>query len=174
MADCNCTVDTIEAFCGGVNAPGLDRSLSITCEDQIAAIPDADADTHVISDDITYRPSAVGPPAVAAGKFFTWGFAKDGGSWVSERDDNGLWNTEVKIFIQKLEAAKTYVLNGMSGDNLIAIVPDRNGNSRLVGSKTNGANVKVKETTETRNGYEVSIMWQSAHAPYFYTGAITT
>jgi hypothetical protein len=173
MADCTCTIADIAAFCGGVNAPGLDRELSITCEDEILAIPDPGAGTHIIATDITYRASAVGPPAIEAGKFFKWGFAKDGGSWVSERDENGLWNTEVKIFIPKLQGTTTYTLNGLSGDNLIALVPDRNGAVRLVGSKTNGATVKVKETTETKNGYEVSITWQSAYAPYFYTGDIT-
>jgi hypothetical protein len=173
MDPCLCTIEAIAAFCGGVNAPGLDRQLSITCEDQILAIPAPDADTHLIDGNITYRAAAVGPPAVTAGKFYKWGFAKDGASYSSERDENGLWNTEVKIFIQKLEESKTHTLNGLTGDNLICIVPDRNGNARLIGNKTNGATVKVKETTDPKNGYEVSIMWQSAYAPYFYTGTIT-
>lgn len=170
MDECLCTIDAIAAFCGGVNAPGLDRELAITCEDQIAAIPAPGADTHLISTNITYRAAAA---PIVAGKFFKWGFAKEGGSWSSERDENGLWNTEVKIFIQKLEAGKTYVFNGLTGDNLICIVPDRNGEKRLVGTKSNGASVSVKETTDPKNGYEVSIKWQSAYAPYFYTGTIT-
>lgn len=173
MEECLCTIDEIAAFCGGVNAPGLDRELAITCEDQIATIPATETDQHTIADNITYRAYAAGPPEITAGKFFKWGFAKEGGSWTSERDENGLWNTEVKIFVQKLQAAKTYVFNGLTGDNLICIVPDRNGEKRLVGSKTNGASVSVKETTDPKNGYEVSIKWQSAYAPYFYTGTIT-
>lgn len=173
MDDCICTVGTIAAFCGGVNAPGLDRQLSITCEDQIAAIPAVETNTHTIADNITYRSAVTGPPAIAAGKFFKWGFAKEGGSYESERDDNGLWNTLVKIFVPKLEAGKTYTLNGMTGDNNIALVPDRNGEIRLIGSKTNGCTVKVKETTDPKNGYEVQITWQSSHAPYFYTGTVT-
>lgn len=164
--DCECTIAAIAAFCGGVNAPGLDRELAITCEDQIATIPAPGADTHVISTNISMTSSP-------AGVFFKWGFAKESGEWTSERDENGLWNTEVKIFIQKLEAEKTYVFNGLTGDNLICVVPDRNGEKRLVGSKTNGASVSVKEVTNPRNGYEVSIKWQSAYAPYFYTGTIT-
>lgn len=173
MANCTCTVATIEQFCGGVNAPGLDRMLSITCEDEILAIPAPTADTHKIEDDITYRAAVTGPPAVTAGKFRKWFFSKDNSSWSSERDDNGLWNTEVKFFIPKLQDTTTYTLNGMTGENNVAIVPDRNGKARLVGALSNGAIIKVKETTDPKNGYEVTIMWQSAYSPYYYEGAIT-
>lgn len=168
--DCECTVATIEQFCGGVNAPGLDRMLSITCEDQLLAIPAATADTHTISSAITYR--AADDP-IPAGKFFKWYFSKDNSSWTSERDENGLWNTEVKFFIPQLKSTTTYILNGMTGENQIAIVPDRNGADRLVGALGNGALIKVKETTDPKNGYEVIITWQSAYAPYFYTSTIT-
>lgn len=173
MADCTCTVATIEQFCGGVNAPGLDRMLSITCEDELLAIPAPGAGTHTISTDITYRAPDAGPPVIVAGKFYKWFFSKDNSSWSSERDDNGLWNTEVKIFIPKLQATTTYTLNGMTGENQVALVPDRNGEIRLVGDLGNGAMVKVKETTDPKNGYEVTITWQSAYAPYYYTGAVT-
>lgn len=173
MADCACTVDTIEQFCGGVNAPDLDRVSSITCEDQLVSIPAPVDDTHKITGDITYRQAVTGPPAVAAGKFYKWHYSKDNSSYTSERDDNGLWNTEVKFFIPKLQDTTTYVLNGMTGENQIALVPDRNGKTRLVGAIGNGCMVKVKETTSPKNGYEVTITWQSAHAPYFYEGDIT-
>lgn len=173
MPNCTCTVNTIDQFCGGVNAPGLDRMLSITCEDELLAIPAPVTDTHKITDDITYRASAVGPPAVAAGKFYKWFFSKDNASWTSERDDNNLWNTEVKIFIPSLQDTTTYTLNGMTGENQIALVPDRNGKTRVVGALGNGAMIKVKETTDPKNGYEVTITWQSAYAPYYYEGTVT-
>lgn len=173
MADCTCTVATIEQFCGGVNAPGLDRVLSITCEDELLAIPAPADDTHTIEDNITYRAAVTGPPAVAAGKFYKWFFSKDESSWSSERDDNGLWNTEVKIFIPKLQSTTTYTLNGMTGENQVALVVDRNGSERLVGALGNGCMIKVKEVTTPKNGYEVTITWQSAYAPYFYTGTKT-
>lgn len=173
MANCTCTVADIEQFCGGVNAPGLDRILSITCEDELLAIPAPATDTHTISDDITYRAPDAGPPVITAGKFYKWNFSKDNSSWTSERDENGLWNTSVKFFIPKLAATTTYTLNGMTGENQVALVPDRNGEIRLVGALGNGAMVKVKETTDPKNGYEVEITWQSAYAPYYYTGAIT-
>lgn len=161
---CVCTVAEIEEFCGGVNAPGLDRMLSITCSDQVATIPAATA--HVISTAITMTASP-------AGVFFKWFFSKEDSTWSSERDENGMWNTEVKIFVSQLAAEKTTVFNGLTGDNMIAIVTDRNGKKRLVGDITNGASVKVKETSSPKSGYEVTITWQSAYAPYFYTSTIT-
>lgn len=162
---CVSTVAEIEAFCGGINAAGLDRELAITGIDELLAIPAASA--HVISTNITYRASP-------AGKFYRWGFAKKDASYESERDpETGLWKTTVKIFIQKLESAKTNILNAQTGENLVAIVPDRNGNKRLIGSLTNGCMITVKEVTNPANGYEVQILWESAHSPYFYTGTIT-
>lgn len=170
MANCTCTVAEIEAFCGGINAPDLDRMLSITCQDELLAIAAPDAGTHVIDTNITYR--AADAP-ITAGKFYKWFFSKDNSSYTSERDENGLWNTEVKIFISKLQPTTTYTFNGLTGENLVLTVPDRNGQVRLIGSLTNGAMVTVKETTSPKNGYEVSIKWQSAHAPYYYTGTHT-
>jgi len=170
---CVCSVGEIEQFCGGFNAPGLDRMLSLTCEDQITTVPAADDGTHTISDDITMRASAVGPPAVTAGVFYKWHFSKEDMSFESTRDANGEWTTSVKIFVLKLEDAKSFVLNGMTGDNFICIVKDRNGQQRLLGALGNGCDVSVKEQTNPKNGYEVTINWKSAYSPYFYTGAIT-
>lgn len=170
MEECLCTVAEISQFCGGVNAPNLDRYLAITCQDELLAIPAPGADTHVITTAITYR--AADAP-IEAGKFYKWNFSKDDSSWTSERDDNGMWNTEVKLFVPKMEAGKTYVFNGLTGENLVALVPDRNGKMRLVGSLTNGCMVGVKETSSPKNGYEITIKWQSAYSPYFYTSTIT-
>lgn len=167
---CTCTIAEIEQFCGGINAPDLDRMLSITCQEELLAIAAPADDTHVISTDITYRAAVTGPPAIAAGKFYKWFFSKDNSSYTSERDENGLWNTEVKIFIPKLQATSTYTFNGLTGENLVLTCPDRNGQVRLIGSLTNGAMVNVKETTSPKNGYEITIKWQSAYAPYYYTG----
>jgi hypothetical protein len=173
---CECTVATIAAFCGGVNASGLDRELSITCQDELLAIPAPASGTHSITTAITYRaadPDA-DPDPILAGKFYKWAFAKKDSSYESERDpETGLWKTQVKIFIQKLESEKTYTFNGLTGENLVCLVKDRNGKLRLIGSLTNGAMVNVKEVTNPQNGYEVTILWESEHAPYFYTSTIT-
>lgn len=171
---CQCTVAAIEAFCGGLNANGLDRTLNITCEEELLAIPAPATDTHKITSAITYRAAATGPPAVAAGKFYQWSFSKEDQTFTSDRDEaTGLWKTEVKIFVPKLQDTTSYTLNGLTGDNLVAIVKDRNGKSRLVGALGNGANLKVKEQTNPKNGYEVVIMWESAYSPYFYESTIT-
>lgn len=169
---CVCTVDAIDQFCGGVNAPGLDRILYMTCEGQVDTVPDADAGTHTISTDLSMRPYDAGPPVVEAGIFYTWYFSKEDMSFTCTRDENGEWTTEVKVFVLQLSSEKTYVLNGMTGDNQICIVKDRNGKQRLIGAVGNGCMVNVKEQTNPKNGYEVTITWKSAHAPYYYTGTI--
>lgn len=173
MMACVCSVGEIEQFCGGLNAPGLDRMLSLTCEDQITSIPAPGADSHEITTDIAMRASSVGPPAVTAGVFYKWFFSKEDMEFISTRDENGEWTTSVKIFILRLEEAKSHVLNGMTGDNFITVVKDRNGNPRLIGALGNGCSIAVKEQTNPKNGYEVTINWKSAYSPYFYTGAIT-
>lgn len=160
---CTSNVAAIEAFCGTANAPMLDRKLYITTAAKVDSIPAATG--HVIATDITM---------VATMLFYDWFFSKEESSYTSEQDENGMWNTEVKIFIEKLQATTTNVMVGMSGDNYIAIVVDRNGNKRLVGDINNGCTVRVKEQTTPKNGYEVTITWSSPIAPYYYTGLITT
>lgn len=170
---CVCTIGTIDKFCGGVNAPGMSRVLSWTCEDELLAIPAVGSGTHTVATDITYRAAVTGPPAVAAGKFYKFNISKEDMSWSSERDDNGMYKTEVKFFVSKMEAEKSYILNGATGDNLVWICPDSNGSKRIVGALGNGASLKYKAQTNPKNGYEVTVMWESAYEPYFYTGTIT-
>lgn len=170
---CTCTIGTIEAFCGGVNAPGLDRQLAWTCDEELAAIPAPSANTLNVATDITYRAAATGPPAITAGKFRKFNISKEDMSWSSERDENGMFKTEVKFFVPKMEAEKSYILNGANGDNLVFITPDKNGNKRIVGAIGDGATMKYKAQTNPKNGYEITVMWESAHEPYFYAGAIT-
>jgi hypothetical protein len=147
---CNSNVDTIEEYCGGPNAPQLKRALFITTLAKVSSIPAAAE--HLVSGDIEM---------VATMLFYKWNFSKEESSFESVQDENGMWNTTVKIFIEKMEAAESNVLNGMNGDNYL-------------GELDNGCTVRVKEQTNPKNGYEVTITWQSAHSPYFYTGDITT
>jgi hypothetical protein len=183
MAECCVDLGHIEKFCGGVNAPGLDRLLQIACGEHVFSIPNATG--HRITSDIRLRPavaavaanpSAVPPTAAVAavtkGVMYQWNFAKEEQSFESVQDDNGLWKTTVKIFIPKLEAEKSNVLNNSTGDDKITIVKDRNGKSRLIGSLTEGCSIKVKEQTNPKNGYVVEILWESAHSPYFFEGTI--
>jgi hypothetical protein len=180
-----CCVDLndIPKFCGGVNAPGLNRQLHIACGEDVKTIPQAAG--HKITSNIIVHPAVVAvaanptatPPieaitAVPAGKFYTWNFAKEDQEFTSDRDDNGLWKTVVKMFIPKMEADKSNVLNNSTGDDKIVVFQDRNGKSRLVGSDTEGCTIKVKEQATPKNGYVVEVMWESAHSPYFYEGTI--
>lgn len=158
---CTSNVAAIDAFCGTANAPMLDRKLYITTAAKVSAI--ASASAHVVSTDITMVSTMV---------FYAWNFSKEESSFESIQDENGMWQTTVKIFIEKLASATSNILNGMNGDNYIAIPVDRNGNKRLVGDINNGCTVRVKEQTTPKNGYEVTITWSSPQSPYFYTGAI--
>lgn len=169
---CVCSVGEIEQFCGGFNSPGLDRMLSITCEDQITSIPAPASGKHEISSNMVMRALVAGPPEIPAGKFSKWHFSKEDMEFTSTRDENGEWTTQVKIFILKLEEDKSHVLNGMTSDNFVAVVKDRNGQPRLIGALGNGCDISVVERTNPKNGYEVTINWKSAHSPYFYTGTI--
>lgn len=158
---CSSNVAAIEAFCGTANAPMLDRKLYITTGAKVSSI--ASATSHVVSTDITM---------VSAQVFYAWNFSKEESSYESTQDENGMWQTTAKIFIEQMASGKSHILNGMNGDNYIAIVVDKNGNKRLVGDPNNGCTVRVKEQTTPKNGYEVTISWSSAVSPYFYTGAI--
>lgn len=159
---CASNVAAIEEYCGATNAPKLKRALHITTLAKVDTI--ASATAHAISTDITMESGQV---------FYKWNFSQEDSSFESVQDEStGMWNTTVKIFIEKMQAATSNVLNGMNGDNYLAEVVDRNGLRRLVGEIDNGCRVRVKEQTNPKNGYEVTITWESSHSPYFYTGAI--
>lgn len=175
MADCCETMDNIARRCGGGNKPGLKKRFHITCVDEITAIPAPGEDTHVISDDINMRDAEVGPPEVTAGVFRVWNISMRDASYTAEPqgdDENGSWLVTVKAFINKLDEATTYVLNGVNGGDYVALVPDGNGKIRVIGELDNGCTVKTKEQTNDKNGYELTITWETSHLPYFYTGAI--
>lgn len=175
MPDCCVDLDHIAKFCGGVNAPGLDRQLSIMCGEHITSI--AAATNHKITGDIELRAAVVenlpSTPGVSAGVAYTWNFAKEDQEFTSEQDENGLWKTAVKIFVPKMEATKSDVFNNATGDDKVIVVKDRNGKKRLIGSLSEGCSIKTKEQTNPKNGYVISIDWESAYSPYFFEGVIS-
>lgn len=183
MTDCCIDLGDIPKFCGGVNAPGLNRQLTVMCGEHVKII--AAATHHKVSGNITLRPAAPAvvadpnatPPveaadAVTKGKAHTWNFAKEDQSYEATQDDNGLWKTSVKIFVPKMEAEKSDIFNNATGDDKIIVFEDRNGKNRIVGSTTEGCSIKIKEQTNPKNGYMVEIDWESAHSPYFFEGEI--
>jgi hypothetical protein len=177
MADCCETIDNIAKQCGSGNSPGLKTKAQITCVDQIASIPAPGEGTHVISSNITMRSAVTGPPAITAGLFFEWNISKIDSELVSEPDGDGenvSFKHSTKFFINKLQPGITYIMNGMLGGEYIVIVKDRNGNQRLLGELDNGCTIKVKEQTNPKNGYEVTIEWESNYLPYYYTGTIVS
>jgi hypothetical protein len=107
---CTSNIAKIEPWCGGANAPNLDRKLHITSADKVTTI--ASATSHVVSTDITM---------VSTMLFYEWSFSKEESSYTCTQDENGMWNTEVKIFIEKMSSGTTHILAGMNGDNFIAI-----------------------------------------------------
>jgi hypothetical protein len=169
MADCPCTIEAIDRECGR-NTASMKPVLYASCPDQIASI--GTATNHAVAT-ITMRSAVVGPPAVAAGKFFEWGCSRRDIEFQSEQDEEtGVWNTTASYFIPKQTAAKAAILNNLGEENNIFIAVDMNGAKRIVGAKDLPATIRVTETTTPRNGYNVRLSWQSGESPYFYTGSI--
>lgn len=168
---CQCSIDTIDRECGA-NASGVKPVLAISCEDEVDSIA-ASVDHSVAT--INMRAAAVGPPAVTKGYFRLWYPSSRGGDFSATQDaESGTWKTECKFFIPKQTSAKAVVLNGLGEDNNICVVTDKNGKRRIVGELENPANVVTKEVVLPKNGYEVTITWESAHSPYFFTGTLDT
>jgi hypothetical protein len=169
MVDCCIDLNHIEATCGN-NAAGLKRILGIACGSHVTTIPAADG--HKITTPVTLRAAVAASgstPAVTAGEIFEWHFAREDQSYTSKRNkDTGEWETELKIFIPKMEAEKSDILNNATGDDKIVFFTDRNGKKRIVGDKEDGCTVNVEEQATPKNGYVVTITHSGGHSPYFY------
>lgn len=172
---CDCDVKTIRQLCSGEKySPGVYPRLFISCIGEVTTIPAPTAGTSTVATNITMRAAAAGPPAVTAGKFYEWEFNFKDAAYTCEKDENGIWNTELKIMFSKLTAEKSFNLSRMNGPSHIALFEDMNQEGRrIIGDTVNGCDVIVKETTSPKNGYEVSIKWQSAEPPLWYTGTVT-
>jgi hypothetical protein len=86
--------------------------------------------------------------------------------------ENGSWLHTMKFFINKQQPGITYILNGSVGGEYIVVPKDRNNQQRLLGELDNGCTIKIKEQTNPKNGYEVTLEWESNYLPYYYTGTI--
>jgi hypothetical protein len=157
MQDCCIDLDHIEAACGN-NTAGLKRVLGIACGKDVTSIPAAT--DHQITAVVAMAQSK---------EIYEWHFSKEDQSYSSKRNkDTGLWDTEVKIFIPKMDAHKSHVLNNSIGDDKICFVEDRNDMRRIIGDKTDGCTVNVEEQATPKNGYVVTITHEGGHSPYFY------
>ncbi len=164
---CECNVAVIERECGR-NAASIKPTWKVSCEDEITSI--GAATDHSVST-ITMRAAAAGPPEVTAGKFYAFaGSRKDADLKTTQDPETGVFTTEAKLFIPKQASAKAVILNNLGEDNNIIIVQDMNGAKRIIGEMGNPANITVEETTNPKNGYTLTLTWQSGYSPYFFTG----
>lgn len=92
----------------------------------------------------------------------------------STPNENGGFNTEVKYFITKQEAAKSNILTSLNGvEALVAITTDQNNEKTIVGAKDHPVMSKVEATKNPRNGYILTLTWEEhADLPYHFTGTI--
>ena len=167
--DCCIDLDHIEAACGA-NTAGLKRLLKIACGSHVTNIPAAT--DHTIKTAVSLRPpvaAVVAAPgvtavaAVTAGKIFEWHFSKEDQAYTSKRNkDTGEWETEVKIFIPRMNAEKSHK---------IVWFTDKNDEERIVGDREDGCTVNVEEQATPKNGYVVTITHTGGHSPYFYKPA---
>lgn len=164
---CECSVADIARECAA-NAAGMKPLVYVTCEDEVSTIAAA-TDQSVAT--ITMRSASSGPPAVTKGYFRRWYPNSKGFEFKSDQDaESGTWKTEAKFFIPKTTSAKSTVLTGLGEDNNILVVTDKNGAKRILGELENPANVVTSEVAQPKNGYNVTVTWESAVSPFFFTG----
>lgn len=170
MSDCNCNLAAIERACK--SRAGMKPHTYITCFDEVASIGAA---TDMVVAAMTMRAAALGPPAVDAGKFYKIVHSRKDGSYSSEmNEETGMWETKGKFFVSYLKPTTSAALDGLGPEMGIIITEDNNGQRRIVGDLSLPSSFKIAEQTEGKNGYMVEYMWESDHAPYFYSGTITT
>lgn len=175
MAGCNTTIADITKECKKRYAPGTLQRIYATGYLEIATIPAPTADTHKVESDITFRAAdGAATPPVDAGSFAAWDVSRREQQFETEMDENGQHITTAQFFIPGQTAERAVILNNLGEDANVFIIPDKEGNNRIVGAIDNPADVRVREQYTPTNGYILTITWESGHTPYFYTGAITT
>ena len=175
MNGCNTSIADIMKECKKRFAPGILQKLYIAGSQEITLIPLPDADTCIVSQDITFRPAdAAATPPVEAGSWAEWAISRADQSFETEQDDNGTYVTTASFYIMGQTPEKGFILKNIGEDANVLIVPDKEGFLRIVGDLNNPADVKVKEQYTPKNGYILTITWESGAPPLYYTGAITT
>jgi hypothetical protein len=159
MADCCANLDHIAQHCGG-NSPGIATTIYLQCKDDITAI--GEATNNVVS--------------TLTGDFFSWSISKFEQSYVGEPegdDDSLSFNHTLTVFVPRMTPAKTAVLNSILGGEMIAVFTDRNGETYILGDLDEGATVRSSPQTNEKNGYVVTISWQTNRMLYNYDGSIS-
>lgn len=112
--------------------------------------------------------------AAASNGFHPWNGSRRENDFKSTPNENGGFNTEVKFFLNRQEAAKAKILTSVNKvEDFIAIVEDQNGLRYIIGSKDHPAELMVEPTVIPRNGYNVTISWiEHADLPLIFTGTV--
>ena len=163
---CCTTLAAISRECGTGIRPGLATTVYVVCKDEIDTIPADNGTSHTISDDIT----------LATGKqFFAWDISQLNSSYICEPQghvDARYYKTTIQFFIPALAPAKTFILGGITNGEFICLVSDAKSQVRLIGDTARGAYISAQEQTNDKNGYVVTIEWESNEPPFYYTGTI--
>jgi hypothetical protein len=165
---CCTTLNHIARECGSGIRPGLNTKVYVACKDDVATIPADNGTSHTIASNITMASTKT---------FKIWDISQFDSSYLSEPQgdlDARFFANTVSFFIPALAAGKTNIFNSITGGEFIVIIQDAKGQNRLLGDLVRGAYITVQEQTNDKNGYLVTINWESNETPYFYTGTITT
>lgn len=159
---CVCNLAEVAKNCER-NAPGLRTTVYLACVDDVSSIGAATA--HVVSTITMVTDKLFYPIAI---------IRKDNDLKTTEQEDGG-YNTELKVFISKKKAAKAAILTSMSSDeNYIALVVDQNGYVEILGSLEHPIKVRKNSTVTPKNGYELTGLWEGhGDFPYSFSGDIS-
>lgn len=165
---CCTTLNHIARECGTGIRPGLATAVYVACKDEVATIPADNGTSHTISSNMTME---------SGGVFALWDISQYDSSMICEPQgdlDARYFKTTVSFFISGLSSAKTNILSSITNGEFIVIVADAKAQKRLIGDLVRGAYISAQEQTNDKNGYVVTIEWESNETPFFYTGTITT
>lgn len=163
---CVANLAAIAKECAGGNSPGFSTSIYVAEKSDLTLIPAATG--HEVSGDITFD----------VGKFFfEWAVSRGNQTLTTTpegEDENISYLTNLSFFIPKTSAAKSNILNSVTGAEFVILVKDKLGKYRIIGDLDEGAIMQVTEQVTEQNGYLINASWRSNNLPYIYSGVITT
>lgn len=166
MDNCCNTIEDIERQCGGGISPGTTSKILIGSSCQVVCWPECVESTDPGADPYTIY------GAFFVNSYSEWNFRKKSGSYVAEPigdpDDPSGWDTKIEFFVSKLTPFLTNIFNGMAGGDYWAIVTDKGGRKRFLGDEIcGGLSISVREQTNDRNGYVVTLSMSSSYLPWY-------
>lgn len=176
-------MSNIPAFvtdCDQNNKAGLAAFLHLACRKCVATIPAPDADSLIVSTDMTLRAAdGAATPPVVAGAFVKYEVSTDyaKNTFATETggdDDTIFFTTTYTGFIPGNAPDIIHSINVASGRcGVIAVVKTENDDQRILGDLNRGAKVRMAEAINGETaGVTITITYRSTTPPLFYTGAI--